>query len=170
MTKVAETYLGNIIRDRVLAQRLDRARESKQLLEVRLQESDRQKGRISTRTNSGVAVGIIKSRDFKLQEGDVFATRQGNLLLIHLAAETLMVLNFSAAVNLNSATQLVRLGHLLGNQHYPIKIESDKIYVRLTTDSSVITKAIEELNFAGLTISWEQVAEVTDMSQHSHHH
>ena len=170
MTEVAETYLGNITRDKLLAQRLNRAREATQLLEIRLQESDRQKGRISTRTNSGVAVGIIKSRDFKLQEGDVFATRQGNLVLIHLAAETLMVLNLSAPAKRDSAIKLVRLGHLLGNQHYPIKVEAGKIYVRLTTDRRVITKAIEELNLAGLTISWEQAAEVTDMSQHSHHH
>ncbi|VEP16260.1 Urease accessory protein UreE [Hyella patelloides LEGE 07179] len=170
MTEVAEVYLGNLAQDNLLAQKVDKARESERLLEVNLQKSDRHKGRIFTQSTSGIALGIIKSRELKLQDGDVFQTTAGNLLLIRLEAETLMVLHFAEAINSHSAMKLVRLGHLLGNQHYPIKIEGHKIYVRLTTDKKVIIKMIEELNLSGLTIGWEQVSAFKDMINHSHHH
>jgi urease accessory protein len=170
MIEVAETYLGNIDRDRLLAQKVAQEKKSHQLLEVSLTQSDRNKGRIATELSSGVSIGIVKSRNLQIQEGDVFQTNQGNLLLIHLNSETVMVLHFTEAITHNSAMKLVSLGHLLGNHHYPIKIEEHKIYVRLTTESKVIIQMIEKLAIAGLTISWEQVSPLEGLIDREHHH
>jgi urease accessory protein len=170
MTEVAETYLGNIAQDNLLAQKVAQARKLNRLLEVNLTQSDRNKGRIFTQSVSGVAIGIIKSRDLQLNTGDVWQTSQGNLLLIHLDSETVMILNFAEAVTSNSAIKLVRLGHILGNQHYPIKIEANKIYVRLHSENKVIMQMIEELNLTGLTITWEQISSLEGLITHEHHH
>ena len=165
MKEVAKVYLGNIIQDSTLAQKVTQA---DRLLEVTLQESDRSKGRILAQSTDGVAIGIVKNRELKLQAGDVFQTTNGDLVLIHLKAETVMVLTFDEAVDLYSAMKLVRLGHLLGNQHYPIKIEGNKIYVRPMGDPCVLTRTIEELN-CGLTITWEQTNTMQDAIVHHHH-
>lgn len=168
MKEVAKVYLGKIALDSTLAQKVAQAREENRLLEVILQESDRSKGRILAQSTDGVAIGIVRNRDLKLQEGDVFQTTRGDLVLIHLKAETLMVLTLDEAVDLHSAMKLVHLGHLLGNQHYPIKIEGNKIYVRPIGDPSVLTRKIEELN-SELTITWEQTTTMQDASVHHHH-
>ena len=172
MTEVADIYIGNIERDNLLARQVASAKQQGTILEVTLQNSDRNKGRILTHSNCGVAIGIIKSRDFKLQEGDVFQTKQKQLLLVHLAAETLMVLSFADPIDAESTIELVRLGHLLGNQHYPIQIKERKIYVRLKNDTRVIQNAIEKLKIPNLTITWEKgdfLEEITITSD-SHHH
>ena len=169
MKEVAKVYLGNIHQDSVLAQKVAQERKKHRVLEVELQSSDRAKGRILVQSTQGAIVGIVKSRDFRIQPGDVFQTIKGNLVLVELKAETLMVLSLTKLINSQStAMKLVRLGHLLGNQHYPIKIEGHKIYVRLMNDKSVLTKMIEELNLSKLDITWETVA-VTDLPTHSHH-
>jgi urease accessory protein len=170
MIEVAETYLGNIDRDSLLAEKVDRAKKSERLLEVSLTESDRNKGRISTQLKSGVSIGIVKSRNLQLQEGDVFQTDRDNFLLVHLNSETVMVLHFAEATTNHSAMKLVSLGHLLGNHHYPIKVEENKIYVRLTTDSKVLIQMIEKLAITELTISWEQVSAFEASSDRKHHH
>ena len=95
MTEVAELYLGNITQDNFLAQKVVKAKESELIFEVYLQNSDRHKGRILAHSSSGVPIGIIKSRELKIQEGDVFQTTKGNLLLIHLEAEKFLVLSFA---------------------------------------------------------------------------
>lgn len=164
MKEVAKVYLGNISQDSTLAQKVTQA---DRLLEVTLQESDRSKGRILAQSNDGVAIGIVKSRELKLRSGDVFQTTNGDLVLIHLKAETVMVLTLDRAVELHSVMKLVRLGHLLGNQHYPIKIEGNKIYVRIG-DRSILTRTIEELGFSGLTITWEQTNVMQDAIVHHH--
>jgi urease accessory protein len=170
MIEVAETYLGNIDRDSLLAEKVARAQKSQRLMEVSLTQSDRNKGRISTQLKSGTNIGIVKSRNRQLQEGDVFQTDRDNLLLIHLNSETVMVLHFAEATTNHSAMKLVSLGHLLGNHHYPIKIEANKVYVRLTTDSKVLIQMIEKLAVTGLTISWEQVSVFREFSDREHHH
>lgn len=170
MTEVAEKYLGNINQDQLLTQQVTQQKGSKSLLEVNLTESDRNKGRIFTQSTSGVAVGIVKSRDFQLKAGDVFQTNQGNLLLVNLTEETVMVLQFSEAIFADHTMNLVRLGHLLGNHHYPIKIEANKVYVRINSEAKVIISLIQELNLTGLTISWEQVSSLDGLTSHPHHH
>ena len=170
MREVAKIYLGNMERDSSLSSLVREARDRSRVLEVSLKKSDRNKSRILTKSTSGVAIGIVKSRDLKIREGDVFQTTQGNLIVVHLEAETLMVLNLTEVTESDSTIELVRLGHLLGNQHYPIKIEQQKIYVRLTTDKRVIISQIEDLNISGLTISWERVSSLSDAVVHSHHH
>lgn len=155
MTEVAQKYLGNIKENHNLAQQVKTARETNCCWEVYLQQSELAKGRILTKANSGLGIGIIKSRDLILRSGDVFETTTGNLLLIKLESEKLMVLSFEQSLKENYVMHLVSLGHILGNHHYPIKIDKNKIYVRLITDARVIVKMITELNIPGLKISFE---------------
>ena len=155
MTEVAQKYLGNITEDCNLAQQVKIAHDTNCYLEVRLQRSELAKGRILTKANSGSGIGIIKSRDLILRSGDVFETTRGNLLLIELESEKLMVLSFEKSLKENYVMDLVSLGHMLGNHHYPIKIDNNKIYVRLITDARVIVQMITKLNITGLKISFE---------------
>ena len=166
MTEIAKIYLGNMQEDTDLASQLT----GKEYLEVYLQPSDRSKGRIYTHTDSGVAVGIIKSRTRALQSGDIFQTESGNLLLIHLQTQELLVLDFSEVTPEIAPTRLVYLGHVLGNHHYPIAIQDNKIYVQLVTDKSIIIKTINNLNIPGLKIGTTRRSpepEIT-FSVHSH--
>lgn len=169
MKEIAKVYIGNIVRDRSLARKVTHSRKENRILEVTLQESDRSKGRILAQSTDGVAVGIVKNRELKLRSGDVFQTTENNLVLIHLETETLMVLTLDEAIESFSGMELVRLGHLLGNQHCPIKIEENKIYVRPIGDLSVLTRKIEELSFSGITITWEQTAKMRDAIVHHYH-
>ena len=167
MTEVANQYLGNIQKNAELAQRLIR----ENCLEVDLSQSDRVKGRIHAHTDSGVAVGIIKSRDRSLQEGDVFQTESGKLVSIHLQLQKLMVLSFSSSTNTLPA-KLIHLGHVLGNHHWPIIVRKDKIYLQLAIDEAVIEKTIADFKIPGLKIDYESrsPSEHLNFAHHTHPH
>ena len=169
MKEVAEKYLGNITEDSSLEERVQIAQDNNCYLEVSLGKSDLVKGRILAKSDSGVEIGIIKSRDLVLRAGDIFETAIGNLVLIKLESEKLIVLSFEDSLNNNYAMDLVSLGHILGNHHYPIKIEQNKIYVRLITDAKVIVKMIEELRIPGLKITFETNSD-REIPQPKHSH
>jgi urease accessory protein len=164
--EVAQTYLGNINDKPELSELL----KSENYLEVYLQPSDRHKGRIHTHTHTGVAIGIIKTRDRPLQSGDVFKTESGIFLLIYLQTQELLVLDFSALETNIIPTKLVYLGHILGNQHYPITIQNNKIYVQLVTEPKIIENTIKNLHIPGLQISYENIAINQEITFSSHHH
>ncbi len=167
MTEIAQTYLGNINDNSDLAELV----KIETYLEVFLQESDRNKGRIHAHTIDGVAVGIIKSRDRSLESGDLFKTNSGQLVLIQLQAQKLMVLDLSSLEGKFCQTKLVSLGHTLGNHHYPIVIHNQKIYIQLITDKLILEKLIKDLNIIGLQITYEMHSfnhKITFIS-HNHH-
>lgn len=167
MTEIAQTYLGNIQENIALAEKLKVSQEI--CLEVNLSQSDRCKGRIYAQSTSGIAVGIIKSRDWLLREGDVLEIEQGKLLLVHIQSQELMVLSFSNSV-VNNAIDLIHLGHVLGNHHYPIIVKNNKIYLQLIVDKEKIELAIRNFDIPGLQIDYVEQVESDRFSFSQHHH
>ena len=166
MTEIAQTYLGNIDRDFDLAKLI----ATKTCLKVLLSHKDRHKGRIHTYTDDNVAVGIIKSRARLLESGDVFQTQFDRLLLVHIQQQELLVIDLSAVDRDIALTKLVRLGHVLGNQHYAIAIQENKIYVRVDTESKAIEKIIDNLQISGLQTTYEMQSASANTTFTSHNH
>lgn len=168
--EIAQNYLGNTTEDTNLAQRIKSARELDHCLEVYLSQIDSCKGRIQAQSQAGIAVGIIKSRDWSLRQEDVFITESGNILLIHLQEQKLMVLSFTEPVE-DHAIELVHLGHVLGNHHWPIIIRKNKIYLQLVVDAAIMEATIRDFKIPGLRIDYESRSpeEHFNFSYHSHH-
>lgn len=169
MTELAKTYLGNLRENPSLFERI----EKESFLEVYLEQTDSPKGRIHTRSTSGIDVGIVKSRDWQLREGDVFATEESKLLLIHLQEQKVMVLSFTAPVG-ECAIDLIHLGHVLGNHHWPILVKGHQIYIELAAAAEVIETTIRHFQIPGLQIDyeWRSPHEQLNFSEHpqQHHH
>jgi urease accessory protein len=170
MLEIAQTYLGNLTEDSSLAARVTQARQQTSCLDVSLSQSDRSKGRIQARSTSGIAVGIIKSRDWSIRSADVFKTEGDLLVVIHLEEQQVMVLSFEQSLTA-SATELVHLGHILGNHHYPISIANQKIYLQPGADLTIVEQTIKQLQIPGLTINYEMRSpDSSDFAPQSHHH
>lgn len=170
MIELAETYLGNIAEDSSLSERIEKALRDKHCLETYLKQTDTSKGRVHNHSICGSEIGIVKSRDWVLREGDVFETQQGKLLLVHLEQQKLMVLSFKSPIS--NPIKLVHLGHVLGNHHWPIIVQSDKLYVHLAADEDVMEETIRNFSIAGLDISyeWRSSADQLMFSDEKHHH
>lgn len=166
MTEIAQIYLGNIYQQSDLAKLVD----TQTCWTVSLSQSDRPKGRIHTLTDTGIAIGIIKSRDRLIQSGDVFQTDSQQLILVHLQEQELLVLDFAEVANEINPTKLVSLGHLLGNHHYPIAIKEDCLYVQVVTTPQVINQLLEEIEIPGLQIKYQTIDRADKINFAPHHH
>lgn len=170
MTILAQTYCGNVNADTHLAVHVKQAQQTGVLLEVQLQERDRAKGRIHTHVTTGDAIGIIKGRDRALSEGDVFETDDGQLVLVHLNAQTVMVLSFAGDAN-GQAIKLMHLGHTLGNHHWSIVVQDDRLYVEVAADPLVMEATVKSFAIPGLQIAYETkpADSALPFSSHAHH-
>lgn len=166
MTEVARIYLGNVNNDSNLAQTID----NQSYWQITLTREDNSKSRIHSYTDSGIAIGIIKSRDRSLVSGDLWKTDTGNLVLINLQTEEVLVLDFSTISPDLAPNKLVHLGHVLGNHHYPISIQNNKIIVQLNTDKLILEKLINNLKITGLQINYQHNShdQAIAFSKHSH--
>ena len=169
MTELAHIYIGNSISDLGLAERVEQARTEGNCLEVYLNQIDSVKGRIHSKSTSGEVVGIIKGRDWSLSEGDVFQTERGQLLIVYLEVQKMMVLSFVSEAKHD--VELVHLGHTLGNHHWPIIIQGNKIYIQLAADIEVMESTVRRFAIPNLCITYESRSSSDQLtfSKHSHH-
>ena len=167
MMEIAQTYLGNLQENPEIKQQINSAH--KPYLETYLSQADISKGRIQTQSTSGLSIGIIKNRDWSLRSGDVFVTESGNFLLIHLQEQKLMVLSFSKTMTANAA-ELVYLGHVLGNHHYPLIIDQEKLYLQLADNAELMEQTIKALKISGLEITYEFRNPEQSLQFSPHHH
>lgn len=156
MTELAQIYLGNASEDIHLSERMAIAQAAGQGWEVYINQTDSRKGRIHAHTATGIAIGIVKSRDWSLRDNDVLETEQGHLVLIKLQPQKVLVLRFdSSASGKTDAIALLHLGHVLGNHHWPILIRDQQVYVELMVDAAVVESTIRQFNIPGLQIDYE---------------
>ncbi|MEM8504460.1 MAG: urease accessory protein UreE [Cyanobacteria bacterium P01_D01_bin.1] len=182
--EIADCYLGNIKEDETLTAELVQSRQAQQYLEVMIERKDRRKGRIFTQAASGQPIGIVKSRDWQLRDGDMLRTQSDWLVLVRLKKQQLIALQFDKDAR-NSPVQLVKLGHAIGNHHWPVTLRGEILYVELSDDSdaveSTINKIIESLEIEGLqvacelasadnTLDFSSAAALPHFHSHSHEH
>lgn len=175
-TLLAETYLGNIGEGDELAQRVSRSQTDSSCLEVTIGRSDRAKGRILTQTASGQKVGIVKGRDWLLRDGDVLAVKEDRLVLVSIQSQIVIALKIDQHEH-NDPTALIRLGHVLGNRHWPVIIQAQTLYIELVAEAALIESTLKEtaarLNIKGLQIEQVQKSAQDALDFHTdsaHHH
>ncbi|BAZ46858.1 hypothetical protein NIES4102_38990 [Chondrocystis sp. NIES-4102] len=166
MLEVAKIYLGNLQKQPELRQLINKDNS----LEINLDPSDRFKGRIHTKSITGKGVGIIKDRDRPLESGDIFQSDSGIFILIHLKPQQLLIIDLNNISSNILPSKLVQLGHLLGNHHYPIAVENNKIYVQLITDARVLENQIKDLHISQLQISYEHLPSDPKITFSTHKH
>jgi len=174
---VAETYLGNLHQNPTLASKINLA----QPITIEINRQDCRKGRIFVKAKTGESVGIVKSRDWLLKDGDVMATQSQQRVIIQLQQQQVVAIRFSPSAQ-NQAVHLVYLGHVLGNHHWPITVQGHTLYVELVTDADIVKSAILEIakmrEIQGLSLSIETrnaeqfipFEQAQIRHSHAHHH
>ncbi len=137
--------LGNIHADSKIVDRVNHWRQTKQLEEITLDERDAQKSRLRTQTASGRDLGLVLPRGTLLSEGDVFALAgEAGGVLVHVRLQEVMVLTPPAETDPAERLQrAVRLGHILGNQHWSIALVGEQILVPVSLDRTVMETVLQ---------------------------
>lgn len=113
---------------------------------LELSQWDAQKNRLRRKTVSGRTVGISLERGQALRDGDVLAwdegTRRAVLCRVRLCPVMRISLDGLADLPRDEAlASALRLGHALGNQHWPAVVRDGAVYVPVATDVRV-TEAV----------------------------
>ena len=132
--------LGNIHLSPELQRHIAQWRDEDLLDEVTIDERDARKSRLRLSTLKGQEIGLLLPRGAELLEGDVFAVEEENSkVLIHISLQEVMVLTPLASLHPQERwAWAVRLGHVLGNQHWPVAVAGEQIFTPVTVDRAVM--------------------------------
>lgn len=132
--------LGNIHTHPALRRDMAKWRAAETLDEVTIEERAARKNRLRLHTAKGRELGFILPRGVELQDGDVFVLQEdGSKVLVHIALQEIMVLTPYEHLHVQERWQwAVRLGHVLGNQHWPVAVVGEQILTPVTVDRAVM--------------------------------
>ena len=159
---------------------------------LELSQWDAQKNRLRKETEGGRSMAVALERGESLRDGDVLewdeASRSAVVCRIRLCPVMAVDLTGLAALGVESAvSSAVRLGHALGNQHWPAVVKKGVVYVPMTADEKVMSAVMDTHDIAGVTyafLSGESVYDLlsgeearllfggaeSPLSGHGHHH
>jgi urease accessory protein len=147
-----DRILGNIHDASVWRERLDRAAAAGVLEMLTLTPWDGQKRRLRASTSAGTDLGIALTDPGTLCDGAVLAYEppSGRMIVVHVARQRLLVLTVEGDRSDDVAERALRLGHVLGNQHWPVLVSGRRTEVALSIDERVVRTVLETYNLEGV--------------------
>jgi urease accessory protein len=134
-----------------LADRVSQWEQAGILDEVTIDEREAHKSRLRLYTSKGRELGLHLARGTKLADGDVFALeREVGGVLFHLSLQEVMVLAPLPCPNeAERLRRAVRLGHVLGNQHWPVAVVEQQVLVPVSLDRAVMETVLRTHRLSG---------------------
>lgn len=172
---VVEEIVGNVGEDARLRDLYRQWQAAGRAETVELTPLEAQKGRLRTVTDAGTPLGLSVGRGTSLCDGDVLYLNEeeGRMIVARLKPEEVLVITVKPAA---SAAELLRvavhLGHVLGNQHWPVKIEGMSVSVPLSVDKKVMETVLKTYDLQGIEYRFEQgsVGAIPRVVPHEHPH
>ncbi len=172
---VVEQTLGNVGEDARLGDLHRRWQAAGTAETVELTPLEAQKGRLRTVTDKGTPLGLSLGRGTVLRDGDVLYLNEveGRIIVARLKPEEVLVITVKPAASAADLLRVaVQLGHVLGNQHWPVKIEGMSVYVPVSVDKKVMETVLKTYDLQGIEYRFEQgsVGPIPRVVPHEHTH
>lgn len=183
---IKETVLGNAS-EPAWKKRLEGAR----IDWLELSQWDAQKNRFRRKTQEGRVIAVALERGRTLRDGDILewdeAARHAVVCRIRLCPVMAVDMHGLTGLPVEEALRsAVRLGHALGNQHWPAVVKENVVFVPVSTGTDVASSVMETHAVPGTTylfLPGEDVLNVLNEQEarrlfggaestggHSHHH
>lgn len=122
---------------------------------VKLEQWESSKSRIKKVASSGHDIAISLDRGKHLHNKDILWVDDENKIVIIVDIELKNVLKISLANDISQAV-LFKLGHALGNQHWPAILKDACVYVPLYVDEKIMRSMLKTHNFTDIDIEFIQ--------------
>ncbi len=172
---VVEEIVGNVGEDVRLRDLYRQWQAAGRAETVELTPLEAQKGRLRTVTDKGTPLGMSLGRGTVLRDGDVVYLNEveGRMIVARLKPEEVLVITLKPGPSPAELLRVaVQLGHVLGNQHWPVKIEGTSVYVPVSVDKKVMETVLKTYDLPGIEYRFEQgsVGVISRAVPHAHPH
>ena len=124
-----------------------------------------QKSRFVESTDHGRECAVALDRHTRLRDGDVleYDAAGGRMIVVSLRLNDVLEVDLGALAETDSETIIrtaVKLGHAVGNQHWPAVVRGTKVYIPLTVDRKVMSSVMQTHGFEGIRWAFKPGSEV----------
>lgn len=150
---IVEKIVGNTGEDPELARLSQEWRAAGCVERLMVDVWEAQKSRLRKQTDLGTEIGVNLDRGRMLRHGDVLFL-DGNsrrVILVELKSRQVLIIRLLPQPTMEEAAQVaLKLGHILGNQHWPVKLDGLTAYVPVVIDQKVMETVLRTHGLKGI--------------------
>lgn len=153
---VIDQIVGNAVEDKELACLREEWKQGGQVERVLVGMWEAQKSRLRKHTDLGTEVGINLNRGHLLRHGDVLFLDRADrrLIVVEVESRQVLIIRIRPQATAEEVARVaLKLGHILGNQHWPVKITGFTAYVPVVIDQKVMETVLRTHALQG--VEWE---------------
>jgi len=149
------SVIGNIFDEKKLLVKFNQMVSQKHCERLKISRLEMERSRIRKKTDLGTDIGLILDSGTQLRHGDVIVSNLNKFIIIEQLPEK--VISIKIRKLRENPTDLVLLGHVIGNRHKPIVIKDDTIFFPIQADSEVdVFKKLISYSIKNLEIRMEE--------------
>jgi urease accessory protein len=105
---------------------------------IQLSRLDADRTRIRKLSNKGTDLALTMERGSHINEGDVLLLTDEKMIIVKRESENVAIISLNNDVSAKQFMETaIKLGHIIGNMHRPIKVTNNKVYFPIQSDSEI---------------------------------
>ena len=106
--------------------------------EIQLSRLEAGRTRIRKLSNKGTDLALTMEPGSHINEGDVLLLTEEKMVIVKRESENVAIISLNNDVSAKQIMETaIKLGHIIGNMHRPIKVTNNKVYFPIQSDSEI---------------------------------
>jgi urease accessory protein len=133
-----DKIIGNINSDDNLKDMYHNMLRCDQVEKIQMTRLECERARIRKVTDKGTDLALTMSHDSRIKDGDIALLTDEKMVIIERVSENVAAISLNGNISTDQLFETaIKLGHIIGNMHRPIKITDGKIYFPIQSLSEI---------------------------------
>lgn len=133
-----DKIIGNINSDDNLKDMYHNMLRSDQVEKIQMTRLECERARIRKVTDKGTDLALTMSHGSRIKDGDIALLTDEKMVIVERASENVATISLNGNISTDQLFETaIKLGHIIGNMHRPIKITDGKIYFPIQSLSEI---------------------------------
>ena len=130
--------IGNINSDKDLQEKYQTMTENDNVEKIQVSRLEADRTRIRKLSNKGTDLALTMEPGSHINDGDVLLLTEEKMVIARRESENVIIISLSSDISTQQTLETaIKLGHIIGNMHRPIKVTNNKVYFPIQSDSEI---------------------------------
>jgi urease accessory protein len=130
--------VGNINSDKDLQEKYQTMTENDNVEKIQVSRLEADRTRIRKLSNKGTDLALTMEPGSHINDGDVLLLTEEKMVIARRESENVIIISLSSDISTQQILETaIKLGHIIGNMHRPIKVTNNKVYFPIQSDSEI---------------------------------
>jgi|SRR5687767_7045985 len=130
--------VGNINSDSDLHEKYQDMMKKDKVEEIQLSRLEADRIRVRKLSNKGTDMAMTMEPGSHINDGDVLLLTEEKMVIVKRESENVAIISLNSDISAKHILETaIKLGHIIGNMHRPIKVTNNKVYFPIQSNSEI---------------------------------